>query len=143
MSNPFLKSYNSSGSSNISVNSIKPNTLGNIKVPLSSLSDVVLTSISDGQVIKYDSSTQKFINGSGGGGSLSTLTDCTIATPLNNQVLQYNSTSSTFNNAKLSHTQIDDIGTVTHANLDLFYNSKGVPNGLSSLGADGKINLSG
>ena len=52
MSNPFLEfnSNNSTSSAtNIKVNNIKSNAFGNIPVPLSSLPDINLTSVSNNQ----------------------------------------------------------------------------------------------
>ena len=92
MSSPYISSnHQSSGSVNIKVNNLKPDRSGNITVPLSSLSDMLLTSLADGDVIKYDSSTQKFKNGVGSSGSLSGLTDVMVPySPLwGGQVLSY------------------------------------------------------
>lgn len=36
---------------------------------VSDISDVELTDLADGEVLKYDSATDKWINGTGGGGS--------------------------------------------------------------------------
>lgn len=54
--------------------------------------DVNIIGPTDGQVLKYDGNSSKWVNGTGGGGSstLDGLTDVTITTPTNGQVLQYN-----------------------------------------------------
>lgn len=44
---------------------------------LAGLTDVTITSVSDGQVLKYDNATQKWVNGTGGGGA--TIDDTTTA----------------------------------------------------------------
>ena len=144
MTSPYISTATSSGSVNIKVNNLKPDRSGNITVPLSSLSDMLLTSLADGDVIKYDSSTQKFKNGVGSSGSLSGLTDVWIPYSAldGGQVLSYVSRLQKWINWKLSHTQLDDIGTTSHTNLDLFYNSKGVASGLASLDSTGKVQIS-
>lgn len=72
--------------------------------PLNSASDVTITTPSDGQVLKYDGTSSKWVNGAASGGSstLSDLTDTTITTPSNGQVLTYDSTSSKWINANAS-----------------------------------------
>lgn len=61
---------------------------------LTGLSDVNITSVSDGQVLKYDSSTSKWVNGTGGGGAttLSGLSDVTISSASSGQILKYDGT---------------------------------------------------
>lgn len=56
---------------------------------LGSLSDVNLSNLQDGQTIRWNATTQKWENVSGGG-SLATLTDVDITTPTDGQVLRYN-----------------------------------------------------
>jgi hypothetical protein len=62
---------------------------------LDSLTDVVITSPSTGQVLKYNGTN--WINDTdatgGGGGNLDSLTDVIITTPTNTQVLKYNGTN--------------------------------------------------
>ena len=61
MSNPFLNaSNNGSSSSDVKVNNIKSNAFGNIAVPLSSVPDITLTSISNNQQLVYDSSSSQW-----------------------------------------------------------------------------------
>ena len=64
------------------------------------LTDVVITSPTNGQVLKYDTASSKWINttdatGSGGGGASAIvgLTDVVITSPTNNQVLKYQTSS--------------------------------------------------
>ena len=68
---------------------------------LNDLTDVAISTPSDGQALIYDANTQKWKNGAGGGGSstLSGLTDVTITTPSNDQVLTYDSNSGEWKNA--------------------------------------------
>ena len=80
---------------------------------VSDISDVELTSLSDGEVLKYDSATDKWVNGTGGGGGSSTLaglTDVNVSGVADGDYLAYNSSTSkweditppTINNATLN-----------------------------------------
>ena len=54
--------------------------------------DVNISSPTDGQVLKYDNATSKWVNGTGGGGGSSTLAglqDVTITSPTSGQVLYF------------------------------------------------------
>ena len=72
---------------------------------LAGLTDVSLSSPTDGQGLIYDATNQEWVNGNvGGGGSstLSGLTDTDITTPSNGQILKYDATSSKWINASAS-----------------------------------------
>lgn len=59
------------------------------------LNDVAITTPTDGQVLKYNSASQKWENGAGGGGgasALNDLSDVTIANPSSGQALLYDGT---------------------------------------------------
>lgn len=61
---------------------------------LGGLSDVTISTPVNGDVLKYDSTNDEWVNGQGGGGgasSLSDLNDVTITVPSNGQVLTYDS----------------------------------------------------
>ena len=60
-SNPFLN-YNLSDISDVKVNNISPNVLGNIPLPLSSCIDVSLSNIANSQQLVYDSATSQWKN---------------------------------------------------------------------------------
>ena len=64
--------------------------------PLSDLPDVNLSSLTDGQILKYDSTNQEWVNAneSGGSSSLSGLTDVNITSVSDGQILKYDSSSS-------------------------------------------------
>lgn len=64
--------------------------------PLSDLPDVNLTSLTDGQILKYDGINQEWVNAneSGGSSSLSGLTDVNISSVSDGQILKYDSSSS-------------------------------------------------
>ena len=59
--NPYLTNYSSSGTTNVKVNNIKPNVLGNVVVPLSSLPDVdiVTESLATGELLSYNADSEK------------------------------------------------------------------------------------
>lgn len=80
---------------------------------LSGLSDVNISTPSDGQVLKYDNATSKWVNGTGGGGSssLSGLSDVSITSALDGQFLVYDNASSKWKNASKTIPQIDDSST--------------------------------
>ena len=67
---------------------------------LADLNDVQFSSLSDGQIIKYDSDLGKWINteNSSGASSLEDLTDVSISSPTDGQVLKYDSNSDTWYN---------------------------------------------
>jgi len=59
--------------------------------------DVNISSPTDGQILKYDGTSSKWVNGTGGGGgasALDDLTDVDITTPTDGQTLVYDSTNS-------------------------------------------------
>lgn len=63
---------------------------------LAGLTDVSITTPSNDDVLKYDSTSQKWVSGVGGGSGSSTLvglTDVSVTTPSNGQALVYDSTS--------------------------------------------------
>lgn len=63
---------------------------------LAGLTDTSISSPTNDQVLKYDSSTGKWVNGNGGGGGSSTLaglTDTDISSPATGQPLTYNSSA--------------------------------------------------
>lgn len=58
---------------------------------ISNLQDTDIQNLTNGQILKYDSDTQKWVNDdeSGGSSTLGGLTDVTITTPTNGQILKY------------------------------------------------------
>ena len=116
-----------------------PSIPGNSSFNLSGLGDVTLTSLTNGQVLEWNSTASKWENvtpssGGGGGGGSSTLagdSDVTITSPANGQVLTYNSGASAWENATpsggggggsvLSPPLISALGAVSHnPNSDTF-----------------------
>ena len=88
---------------------------------LRGLSDVTISSVTNGQVLKYDYSTSKWVNGKD---SLSNLSDITITTPTDKQTLMYDNATSKWVNGT---TNLGDLGNVvitTPANNQVLkYNS--------------------
>ena len=85
---------------------------------LAGLTDVSLSSPTDGQGLIYNATNQEWVNGNvGGGGSstLSGLTDTDITTPTNGQALVYNSTSSKWENSSVTATA--SVSTLTDVTL--------------------------
>lgn len=68
---------------------------------LSGLTDTNITSVSDGQILKYDNASGKWVNSSGGGGaeSLDDLDDVDITSASDGQFLVYNNSTSKWVNA--------------------------------------------
>ena len=78
---------------------------------LATLTDVNISSPSDGQVLKYDNASQKWVNGTGGGGGSSTLSglsDVDISVLSDGQHLIYSSQDSKWQNVSKNYADIDD-----------------------------------
>ena len=73
---------------------------------LANMSDVNLTTPTNGQVLEYNGTTQKWENKAQAGGALSNLTDVTLTNPANGNVLKYNSTSQKWENYTLTKSDI-------------------------------------
>ncbi len=71
---------------------------------LDDLDDVVISSASNGQVLKYNSTSQKWENAneSGGASDLDDLDDVTITTPTDGQALLYDATNQIWKNGSVS-----------------------------------------
>lgn len=67
---------------------------------LDDLGDIVVTSATDGQVLTWDATSQKWVNrnASGGSTSLAGLDDVSLSSPTNDQVLTYNSSTQKWEN---------------------------------------------
>lgn len=80
-----------------------------------SLTDTNISSPSNGQVLKYDSTSSKWVNGTGGGGGasdLNDLSDVTITSPTTSQVLTYDGSKWTNSNSS-ARTVLNDLDDVT------------------------------
>lgn len=99
------------------------NASGSAVAYLNDIGDVVITNVSDGQVLMYDSATQKWVNGTIST-TLSGLSDTQIATLSNGQVLKYDSASSKWVNADNSLSNLSDANISSATNgQSLIYNS--------------------
>jgi len=78
------------------------------QIPLDRLSDVTITNVQNGQVIKYDSTLNKWVNTADGTTtSLAALTDVVISGVTGGQALIYNSGNSRWENTDISVTLVD------------------------------------
>ena len=71
---------------------------------ISSLTDVTLNNLSDGEVLKYDSANNVWVNDTNGSSTLSGLTDVTITNPSQGQNLVYDAVNNVWINASTSAT---------------------------------------
>ncbi len=89
------------------------------------LNNVNISSPTDGQVLKYDNATSKWVNGTGGGGGSSTLSglsDVDITSVSDGQTLKYDNATSKWINATSSsggHTILNNAGTSLTQRNDL------------------------
>lgn len=82
----------SGGGSVDSVNGLFPDENGNVELNLDDINDVDITSAADGQILKYDATSGKWINGAGGGGTTD-YTDLANKPSVNGVTLSGNKTS--------------------------------------------------
>lgn len=68
---------------------------------LANMSDVDLDTPTNGQVLEYNGTTQKWENKNQAGGALSNLTDVDLTTPADGDILRYNSTTQKWENVVL------------------------------------------
>ncbi len=98
---------------------------------LTDLGDVNIASPSDDQVLKYDATSGKWVNGAGGGGGgasdLNDLDDVTITSPEENQVLKYDGSQWVNATSSAGATNLNELTDVTittpAAGQSLVYNS--------------------
>lgn len=85
---------------------------------LRNMSDVDVEDVQNGQVLKWNATTEKWENGTGGGGasSLDDLSDVEIDTPSNGQVLRYNTLDSEWQNMTLINDSTTSGSTVWSSN---------------------------
>ena len=89
--------------------------IDNIKVD--DLANVDINTPSNNQVLKYDAASQKWFNGTGGGGGasdLNDLDDVVINTPSNDQVLKYDAVSQKWINGNVSSGSAHNYSTTEH-----------------------------
>lgn len=121
--------------------------VGTVTVPdtLDDLTDVTITSATNGQALVYDGS--KWVNGNGGGGgasALDDLTDVDITTPTDGNLLQYNATSQKWEN---SDTIPDELTAMQEAGavniLPISFTSQVINHVTFTVNSDGTITANG
>ena len=80
---------------------------------LAGLSDTTITTPSDGQVLTYDGTAEKWENAAIPAQSIDGLSDTTITTPSDGQVLTYDSTAEKWENASIPAQSIDGLSDTT------------------------------
>ena len=124
--NPYLTN-SSSGTSNVKVNNIKPNVLGNVVVPLSSLPDVDIidVSLASGEVLCYNGTKWSSIQQTPSTYPFSVLQPLSQKGVSGGYCSLDSSTKVPLTNIPtLDHTTLTNIGTNSHAQIDTFIASK-------------------
>lgn len=88
---------------------------------LSGLNDVAISSPSNGQTLKYNSTSHKWENASGGSGgasSLADLDDIDIGSPSDGDILSYDSYSQKWLNTQISYYNISDKPTINNVEIE-------------------------
>ena len=94
---------------------------------LSDLTDVVITALSNGQLLQYDSIAGKWKNvtlSPGGATALSALTDVDISSLLDGQLLQYDSTAGKWKNVTMSPGGATALSALTDVDLTSLQNGQ-------------------
>ena len=84
-------------------------------------SDVSISSLTNNQILQWNSSSSKWVNATvstGGSSTLAADTDCSISSPATNQALLYNS-SSKWSNTNLTHNLLTDTSIISINNGDI------------------------
>ena len=93
----------------------KATFLSGLPENLDELNDVAISGLTNGQILRYDSTTGKWENTDQGNLDLNDLNDVSIVSPSNGQVLVYNSSTSKWENS--SGGFVPYVGAVTTVNL--------------------------
>ena len=124
MTSPFISGGTTSNTVNIKVNSRRPNAIGNISVPLSSLPDVLIdNTLTSNQTLKFNGTNWINSNSSSGSTTLAALTDTSITGATGGNFLSYSPRLGkwTNSNAYLSALSDCNFGTLSN-NQGLIYN---------------------
>jgi len=93
----------------------KATILSGVPDSLNDLTDVTISGLTNGQILRYDSVSGQWENTDQGNLDLNDLNDVTIVSPTNGQVLVYNSTTSKWENSSGGY--VPYVGAVTTVNL--------------------------
>jgi hypothetical protein len=93
----------------------KATILSGLPEDLEDLADVNISGLTNGQILRYDSTTGKWVNTDQGNLDLNDLNDVSIVSPSNGQVLVYNSSTSKWENSSAGF--VPYTGAVTTVNL--------------------------
>ena len=126
----FNKSYNESYKDILEWHTAHPDACYN-KIrfvnDLNFLNTTYITNLSDNQILRYDSSTGKWLNETlvdNDTDNLQDLTDVNITSLVNGEILKYNSTSSEWENSPHTLWNLDDVAISSLANNEILkYNS--------------------
>ena len=89
--------------------------------PLDGHSDVSISSLTNNQILQWNSNSSKWVNATvstGGSSTLAADTDCSISSPASSQALVYNS-SSKWANTNLTHNLFTDTSITSINNGDI------------------------
>lgn len=95
----------------------KATILSGVPDSLNDLTDVTISGLTNGQILRYDSVTGQWENTDQGNLDLNDLNDVTIVSPTNGQVLVYNSSTSKWENSSGGY--VPYVGAVTTVDLGL------------------------
>lgn len=112
----------STSSLNTAITNHTSDTSNPHETKISNLKDVVISSpINDGDIIKYDLVSQKFVNSAPSGGALSTLSDVTLTSPTDKQLVQYDYANSKWvNSSEVWNTiEVNDVANINTAVTDV------------------------
>lgn len=91
---------------------------------ISELQDVELTNLANGEILQYNSSSEKWENQPASAGTLDGLTDTNLTSLQNEQYLRYNSSSSNWENFTLTITDTDNLVDLTDTNISSVANTE-------------------
>ena len=112
----------STSSLNTAITNHTSDTANPHETKISNLDDVVLTTpINDGDIVKYDLVSQKWVNSAPSGGALSTLSDVTLTSPTDKQLVQYDYANSKWVNSSdvWDSIEVNDIANINTATTNI------------------------